>query len=71
VKAKELRDLSSDELTQRLRERQEYLMTFRVQVTTGVVDNVRAARNARHDIARIMTILRERELLASEGVAEA
>jgi large subunit ribosomal protein L29 len=62
VKAKELRDLTSDELNQRMQDLMESLMTFRIQVSTGVVDNMRSARNARRDIARIKTILREREL---------
>lgn len=62
MKAKELRDLTSDELNQRMQDLMESLMTFRIQVSTGVVDNMRAARNARRDIARIKTILREREL---------
>lgn len=62
MKAKELRDLTSDELNQRMQDLMESLMTFRIQVSTGVVDNMRSARNARRDIARIKTILREREL---------
>jgi len=62
VKAKELRDLTREELLQRQKERVNDLITFRMQLTTGVVDNSRAAREARRDIARIKTILREREL---------
>lgn len=62
MKAKELRDLTREELLQRQRERVNDLITFRMQLTTGVVDNSRAAREARRDIARIKTILREREL---------
>jgi large subunit ribosomal protein L29 len=59
--------MTSDELDQRLRERMDSLMSFRLQQATGAVDNVRSARNARRDIARIKTILRQRELAASEG----
>ncbi len=65
MKARDLRDLSDEELQGRLKERREDLMTFRIQLTTSSVENVRAARNARRDIARIMTILRERELAAN------
>ena len=61
MKASELRELTDGELDQRLRERYEALRNFRIQKTTGVVDNVRGARNARRDIARIKTILKERE----------
>jgi len=59
--------LTQDELENRLRERRAALMNFKMQQATGVVDNVRGSRNARRDIARILTILRERELAASKG----
>jgi len=62
VKAQEIRDKSNEELQQMLQERQESLMRFRFNLVTGREENVRAARNARKDIARIKTILREREL---------
>jgi large subunit ribosomal protein L29 len=66
VKAKELQELTDEELRQRLRERTDDLMSFRMQMATGTVDNVRASRNARRDIARIKTVLRERELVAAK-----
>ena len=66
MKARELRELTAEELDQRLRERREALTTFRLQMATGVVDNVRAAREARRDIARILTILREQELVSTK-----
>ena len=62
MRAREFRDQTDDELQQRLRERRDDLLAFRMQMVTGVVDNVRAAREARRDIARIKTVLREREL---------
>jgi len=65
VKANELRELTEEELRQRLRERNDDVMTYRLQAATGVVDNVRAVRNARRDIARIKTILKERATHAS------
>ncbi len=65
MKARDLRELSDEELRGRLKERRDDLMTFRIQLTTSSVENVRAARNARRDIARILTILRERELTAN------
>ena len=67
MKARDLREMTADELDQRLRERSSSLINFRLQQATGAVDNVRAARNARRDIARIKTILRQRELAASGG----
>ena len=67
MKARDLRELSTEELNQQLRDRSEALIAFRMQMTTSVVDNVRGARNARRDIARIKTLLRERELAAAKG----
>lgn len=60
MRAAEFRDKTPDELEQILRERTDDLLAFRLQVSTGVVDNVRAAREARKDIARIKTIQNER-----------
>jgi len=65
VKARDLRELTDDDLDVRLRERRDDLVTFRMQMATGVVDNVRAAREARRDIARIKTIQQERALQAA------
>lgn len=67
MKAQDLKELSNIELQQRLQERADSLNAFQVQLATGVVDNVRAPRNARRDIARIKTILREREIAAAKG----
>lgn len=62
MRARELREQTEQELHDRMRERRDALTAFRLQMATGVVDNVRGAREARREIARIMTILREREL---------
>jgi large subunit ribosomal protein L29 len=67
VKAKELRDLTNEELRRREGDRRNDLFSFRMQLATGVVDNVRAARTARRDIARIKTILRQREIAEGKG----
>jgi large subunit ribosomal protein L29 len=66
VKAKELRELEPAELDVRLKERGDALRNFRLQMATASVENSRAARNARRDVARIMTIKRERELSAQK-----
>lgn len=71
VKASEIRELTDEELRQRLRERTDALWAFRMQQVTGAVDNVRGARNARRDIARIKTIIRERELAQAKQAKEA
>ena len=65
MKATELREKTDKELDQILVEATEDIMHFRLQMATGVVDNVRKARQARRDIARIRTILAERRRDAS------
>ena len=71
VKASEIRELTDGELRQRLRERTDALWALRMQQVTGSVDNVRGARNARRDIARIKTIIREREIAQAKQAEEA
>ena len=58
----ELRELHDDELGTRLTEAKAELFNLRFQSATGQLDNNRRLRTVRHDIARIYTILREREL---------
>jgi len=58
----EMRELHDDELATRLREAKEELFNLRFQMATGQLDNNRRLRTVRHDIARIYTIMREREL---------
>lgn len=62
MKAHDLREMTEQELRQRLAEQRKSLWMFRKQFATSAVENVRAARNTRHEIARMKTILREREL---------
>ena len=61
MKAHELREKNDAELQQLLTDRTDDLMHFRLQMATGVVDNVRSSREARKEIARIKTILNERK----------
>ncbi|MGH3825483.1 MAG: 50S ribosomal protein L29 [Pseudonocardiaceae bacterium] len=60
--ASELRELTDDDLVLRLREAKEELFNLRFQMATGQMDNNRRLRTVRHDIARIYTVMREREL---------
>ena len=64
MKANELRELGDDELRQRLSDARESLLRFRMQRVTGALENTKGPGNTRRDIARIQTILRERELAA-------
>jgi large subunit ribosomal protein L29 len=68
--AGELRELGADELVLRLRESKEELFNLRFQMATGQMDNNRRLRTVRHDIARIYTDMRERELGLSTGPDE-
>jgi large subunit ribosomal protein L29 len=60
--AADLRELTDEELVLRVRESKEELFNLRFQMATGQLDNNRRLRTVRHDIARIYTIMREREL---------
>ena len=60
--AAELRELTDEELTLRVREAKEELFNLRFQMATGQLDNNRRLRTVRNDIARIYTVMREREL---------
>ncbi len=60
--AAELRGLSDEDLVLRVREAKEELFNLRFQMATGQLDNNRRLRTVRHDIARVYTIMREREL---------
>jgi large subunit ribosomal protein L29 len=60
--AAELRELNDEELVLRLKENKEELFNLRFQMATGQLDNNRRLRVIRHEIARIYTVMREREL---------
>ena len=60
--ATDLRGLLDDELVSRLREAKEELFNLRFQSATGQLDNNRRLKTVKHDIARIYTVMREREL---------
>ncbi|AEV81687.1 50S ribosomal protein L29 [Actinoplanes sp. SE50] len=62
VKAAELRESSDEELIAKLREAKAELFNLRVQRATGQLDNHRRLQVVRKDIAKIYTIMREREL---------
>jgi large subunit ribosomal protein L29 len=70
VKASELRELSDEELVTKLREAKAELFNLRVQAATGQLDNNRRLQVIRREIARIYTIMRERELGLSAAPTE-
>jgi large subunit ribosomal protein L29 len=62
IAAMELRGLEDDELVSKLKESKEELFNLRFQSATGQLDNNKRLQTVRHDIARIYTVMREREL---------
>ncbi|AKK04787.1 LSU ribosomal protein L29P [Corynebacterium mustelae] len=60
--AHELRELNAEELNTRLAEAKEELFNLRFQAATGQLTNNRRLRTVKTDIARIYTVIREREL---------
>lgn len=66
VKLSELRELSVDEIREKLEETKEELFNLRFQHATGQLDNYRRLRELRQDVARVKTLLRERELEPTE-----
>ena len=70
TKPSELRELPTDELESKLREAKAELFNIRVQAATGQMDNNRRLKIVRHEIARIYTIMRERELGLSAAPTE-
>lgn len=62
MKAKEIRDMTNQELDAKLDELKEELFNLRFQVATGQIENPMRIKQVRKDIARVKTILREREL---------
>src|SRR6266536_2972660 len=66
TKASELRELNDVELEHRLTEAKEELFNLRFQNATGQLDNTARLGHVRKDIARLETLLREREITAAE-----
>jgi large subunit ribosomal protein L29 len=65
----EIRELTTEELTDALVEAKEEKFNLRFQVATNQLDNTARIRVVKTEIARILTVMRERELMAADGVA--
>ena len=65
--ASDLALLDGDELAGRLGEGRRELFNLRFQLATGQLDNPARVSQVRHEIARILTVLRAREILEAEG----
>ena len=62
MKALELRNLTNEELNQRFKDLRTELLNLRFQSITGQLGNPKRIKMVKKDIARVKTILREREL---------
>ena len=68
MRAKELRELTPEELEHELRETTQAVFNLRVQAASGQqLDNVKRFKELRHDIARINTVLTEKRRAQSQG----
>jgi len=68
VKPVDLRDMSYDELKDKLASAKEELFNLRFQVATNQLDNTARLRTVRREVARIATIMREQEIEAFYGM---
>jgi large subunit ribosomal protein L29 len=62
MKPEKVREMGPDELRTRERELQEQLFRLRVQKSIGQLDNAIKLREIRRDIARVKTVLREKQV---------
>lgn len=71
MKAQEFRNMSDEELQEQLEEFYQELFNLRFQKEVGGLSNTSRPRQVRRDIARLKTVLRERELLAEAAANDA
>ncbi|CAG7585953.1 50S ribosomal protein L29 [Peptoniphilus tyrrelliae] len=62
MKANEIRKMSSEELNNKVNELKNELFNLRFRLATGQLDNPSSIKSVKRDIARVKTIIREREL---------
>ncbi len=62
MKVSEIRELNNDEINNKLKETKEELFNLRMQAATGSIEKPSRLRELRHTIARMKTVLKEREV---------
>jgi large subunit ribosomal protein L29 len=67
TRSAELRELNDGELLQRLAEAKDEHFNLRFQLVTGQLDNTARLGQVKREIARLATLLREREIAAAEA----
>ena len=67
MKVKEIRELSTEEINKKLVETKQELFNLRFQQATGNLEKPSRIRELRHTVARLKTVLKERETVEKEG----
>ena len=62
MKVKEIRELTTEKIVAKIKEDKEELFNLRFQQATGNLEKPSRIRDLRHEVARLKTVLREREL---------
>ena len=62
MKVNEIRNLTTDEIIAKIKETKEELFNLRFQQATGNLDKPSKIKDLRHTVARLKTVLRERQL---------
>lgn len=70
MKTYQIREMSVEDLKNTLKDSYEALENFRFQHSTGQLENYKSLTNTKRDIAKIKTLLREKELNINESVAK-
>ena len=70
MNASELRDLTYEELIEKMAEAKEELFNLRFQMATNQLDNTTRLRQVRREVARIATTMRQQEIAAWEAQQE-
>ncbi|GJL56532.1 MAG: 50S ribosomal protein L29 [Nitrospirales bacterium] len=65
----ELRDMEESELLEKVRQLKEELFHFRCQLAMGRIENPMRIRQTKHDVARVMTVIRQRALAHGHDAA--
>jgi large subunit ribosomal protein L29 len=68
MRARQLRDLTDDELDRKMAETRQELFNLRFQSATGALENSARLRSAKREIARILTVRHEREAKQELGI---
>ena len=66
MKVKEIRELTTEQIVAKIKENKEELFNLRFQQATGNLEKPSRIRDLRHEVARLKTVLRERELNEGE-----